>query len=270
MNDRTHSDLSGPQVAACSAPWLLHTSACTTSGATCSTKPAFFAVLRPISEILHVMIVIVLVSDFVVADVKVFFEFGAGSRESRLRMAHANKSDQKTSGFNNNNPEVGVTTTGVTGSGGGSGGSGGGGGVIGGKYSILETVGQGTYGRVYRVRNVTDGSIVILKQIPFAGTSEIEQAEILNEVAVMSQIDHPSFITFLESFVDAGVLNIVMELAKGGDLGRAIKLQHKLAKSFEEDRIWNLLIQICQGLKYLHDKRILHRDIKPQNIFLDA
>lgn len=39
--------------------------------------------------------------------------------------------------------------------------------------------------------------------------------------------------------------------------------------SIPEETLWNYLIQICQGLKYLHDKRILHRDIKPKNIFLD-
>ena len=43
-----------------------------------------------------------------------------------------------------------------------------------------------------------------------------------------------------------------------------------LSEYADEETLWNFLIQICQGLKYLHQKRILHRDIKPRNIFLDA
>jgi serine/threonine protein kinase len=58
-----------------------------------------------------------------------------------------------------------------------------------------------------------------------------------------------------------------MELAKGGDLGRALRLRKK---PFDEEKIWSYLLQIAQGLKYLHEKRILHRDLKPQNIFLDS
>ena len=59
-----------------------------------------------------------------------------------------------------------------------------------------------------------------------------------------------------------------MEYADGGDLFAKIKDHQKMNTKFEENQIWSLFIQIVQGLKILHDLKILHRDIKSANVFL--
>lgn len=59
-----------------------------------------------------------------------------------------------------------------------------------------------------------------------------------------------------------------MEYADGGDLSSVIKKHTTEKKKIEEDAIWGWFLQICQALKYIHSKKILHRDIKCQNIFL--
>ena len=64
------------------------------------------------------------------------------------------------------------------------------------------------------------------------------------------------------------LLCIVMEYAPNGDLGRFIKKGNELKKAFPEEIIWKYFTQICEGLQALHNANIIHRDIKPMNIFV--
>ena len=64
------------------------------------------------------------------------------------------------------------------------------------------------------------------------------------------------------------LLCIVMEYAPNGDLGRFIKKGNELKKAFPEEIIWKYFMQICEGLQALHAAKIIHRDIKPMNIFV--
>ncbi len=59
-----------------------------------------------------------------------------------------------------------------------------------------------------------------------------------------------------------------MEYAPNGDLGRFIKKGNELKKAFPEEIIWKYFMQICEGLQALHAAKIIHRDIKPMNIFV--
>lgn len=59
-----------------------------------------------------------------------------------------------------------------------------------------------------------------------------------------------------------------MEYAPNGDLGRFIKKGNELKKAFPEEIIWKYFMQICEGLQALHNAKIIHRDIKPMNIFV--
>ncbi|XP_062281003.1 serine/threonine-protein kinase Nek1-like [Scomber scombrus] len=86
------------------------------------------------------------------------------------------------------------------------------------------------------------------------------------EVKVLSKMSHPNIVQYKESFEEGDCLYIVMDYCEGGDLSKKIKSQE--GKLFPEQQILDWFVQICLALKHIHDKNILHRDIKPQNIFL--
>ena len=64
------------------------------------------------------------------------------------------------------------------------------------------------------------------------------------------------------------MLHIVMEYADGGDLQQLIRERKSKKLQFSENEVMEIFIQLCQAVGYLHDKRILHRDLKSQNVFM--
>ena len=87
----------------------------------------------------------------------------------------------------------------------------------------------------------------------------------------MASIRHPNVIGYKEAFIEDSekCLCIVMEYASDGDVYQKIVEHQKNKTTFEEDDIWRIFIQMTRGLKALHRLRILHRDMKSANIFLD-
>ena len=136
------------------------------------------------------------------------------------------------------------------------------------RYELLEKLGQGTMGRVHRARRRADGVEFVVKQIGLSGFSETSRADILNEVCVMRQLEHPNVVAYEESFVLDDELSIVMEHLVGGDMGGAIKSRG--GEPLPEEEVWDMLIQLTEGLHHLHERRVLHRDIKLENIFVDG
>ncbi|XP_042302691.1 serine/threonine-protein kinase Nek3 [Sceloporus undulatus] len=133
------------------------------------------------------------------------------------------------------------------------------------KYSVLKILGEGSYGRVLLVHHRNRGQKYAMKEIRLP--KSIHDAEkSWNESILLAKMKHPNIVTFTESFEDDGHLYIVMEYCDDGDLMQKIKLQK--GKLFLEDTILDWFTQMCLGVKYIHDKRVLHRDIKSKNVFL--
>ncbi len=98
--------------------------------------------------------------------------------------------------------------------------------------------------------------------------SEDEKKEAYIEAKILERLDHPNIIKFIEVFRSTkpyATLNIVMDYADGGDLQTKIKGSKK---PFIESQIFDWFTQICLAIKHIHDKKILHRDLKSGNIFL--
>jgi NIMA (never in mitosis gene a)-related kinase len=95
-----------------------------------------------------------------------------------------------------------------------------------------------------------------------------QKAEALNEVTVFKELKFPYVISYRESFIENGHLCIVMDYADGGDLYSKIAKQKEIGVLFPESLVVNWFIKMALALRYVHDRKILHRDLKTQNIFL--
>ncbi|KAF7456471.1 serine/threonine-protein kinase Nek1-like [Cryptosporidium felis] len=137
-----------------------------------------------------------------------------------------------------------------------------------GKYLKVKEVGSGSYGKAVLVKDIYKGRDYVMKIINISKLSVNERRDAINEVRLLSSIRHPYIVCFKESFVDNGFLNIVMEYADGGDLFRKVNAQKQLKKNFSENQVTRWLTQALLGLAHLHNRKILHRDIKSQNIFI--
>jgi len=133
-------------------------------------------------------------------------------------------------------------------------------------YEQIRCLGEGGYGKAILFRRKSDNSHVVIKEIKFSSLNAKDKQDALNEVAVLSALKHPNIVEYIESFQERGCLFIVMEFADGGDLSQKIEKQG--TRLFREDEILDIFIQMALAIKYIHDRKVLHRDLKSQNIFL--
>ena len=133
-----------------------------------------------------------------------------------------------------------------------------------------KVIGKGSFGSVYLVRRIADNKIYALKTVILDKLNKKEQENSVNEVRILASINHPNVIGYKEAFWDdkSSSLNIVMEYANDGDLQSKIIKMRNEGGFFKESIIWEYSIQMIEGLKALHDKKIMHRDLKSANIFL--
>uniref|UniRef100_A0A8C3WP93 non-specific serine/threonine protein kinase n=1 Tax=Catagonus wagneri TaxID=51154 RepID=A0A8C3WP93_9CETA len=134
------------------------------------------------------------------------------------------------------------------------------------KYVRVQKIGEGSFGKAILVKSTEDDRQYVIKEINISRMSNKEREESRREVAVLANMKHPNIVQYRESFEENGSLYIVMDYCEGGDLFKRINAQKGIL--FQEDQILDWFVQICLALKHVHDRKILHRDIKSQNIFL--
>uniref|UniRef100_A0A6I8N7E3 non-specific serine/threonine protein kinase n=1 Tax=Ornithorhynchus anatinus TaxID=9258 RepID=A0A6I8N7E3_ORNAN len=134
------------------------------------------------------------------------------------------------------------------------------------KYIKVQKIGEGSFGKAILVKAKENNRQYVIKEINISRMSKKEREESRREVAVLANMKHPNIVLYRESFEESGSLYIVMDYCEGGDLFKRINAQKGIL--FPEEQIMDWFVQICLALKHVHDRKILHRDIKSQNIFL--
>uniref|UniRef100_A0A3Q3VNZ2 non-specific serine/threonine protein kinase n=1 Tax=Mola mola TaxID=94237 RepID=A0A3Q3VNZ2_MOLML len=140
-----------------------------------------------------------------------------------------------------------------------------------GNWDIVETIGKGTYGKVYRVTNKKDGSQAAVKVLdPINDVDEEIEAE-CNILRSLS--NHPNVVKFYGMFyksdnLSGGQLWLVLELCNGGSVTELIKGLLIRGQRLQEPVISYILYSALLGLQHLHNNRIIHRDVKGNNILL--
>ncbi|KAM3916044.1 serine/threonine-protein kinase 36 [Leptodactylus fuscus] len=131
------------------------------------------------------------------------------------------------------------------------------------KYHVLELIGEGSFGRVYKGRRKYTGEVVALKFIPKVGRSDKELKGLKREIQIMRDLQHPNIVRMLDSCETEREVVVVTEYAEG-ELFQILEDDGSLS----EELVRDVSAQLVSALYYLHSHRILHRDMKPQNILL--
>ncbi|KAM3131510.1 hypothetical protein pb186bvf_016440 [Paramecium bursaria] len=132
-------------------------------------------------------------------------------------------------------------------------------------YKRIKLLGEGSFGKAYLVECIHDKSLCVIKQVDLTQMKEDERKETIKEARILEALRHPNIVRFREVYkTKKGRLCIVMDYADGGDLSNKIRQ----GQSLTETQILDWFTQMCLAIKHVHDRKIIHRDLKTQNIFL--
>ena len=132
-------------------------------------------------------------------------------------------------------------------------------------YIILEMIGEGAFGKVYKGQRKCTNQIVAIKKIVKKGKKEKELKNLRQEIDILHRLYHENIIQCLDSFETNSEFCLVTELATG-QLYEIVQEDKKLP----EKQIKEIALQLTSALFYLHNNNIIHRDIKPQNVLISA
>ncbi|KAK0542853.1 Protein kinase of the Mitotic Exit Network [Tilletia horrida] len=129
-------------------------------------------------------------------------------------------------------------------------------------YQIGQCIGRGQFGSVYKALNTTTGMMLAVKRIKLTGKSEKEIMQLMKEVDLLKKLEHPSVVKYEGLVRTNDVLSIILEWVESGSL----YLTLKNFGPFGEGLCASYVVQILEGLHYLHNRQVVHCDLKAANI----
>ena len=129
-------------------------------------------------------------------------------------------------------------------------------------YKKIKELGSGSYGSVYKAKNLIMDNIVAIKAIEKVQDNMVDDLEIKNEIDILKSLSHPNIVKIYEFFDTALYYYLVTEYCKKGELFSYI------TNEYNEKQLSVLFYQVFSGLCYLHEKKILHRDLKLENLMI--
>ena len=129
-------------------------------------------------------------------------------------------------------------------------------------YKVIEYLGEGSFGKVFKAREISTGKIIAVKKMPI-NHSEKKYSNIIKEISLLKNLDHPNIVKYYDYFEEEDFIYLMMEYLEGGTLKQYINSKSDITE--DEARI--IIRQLLTALSYLHYTcDICHRDVKPENI----
>jgi len=135
------------------------------------------------------------------------------------------------------------------------------------RYIKQVKIGEGTYGIVYKAKDVQTEKIVALKKVRINPELEGTPSTIIREIALLKELKHPNIIHLLDVINTSQKLSLIFEFCET-DLKKKEDEYWSKKEKFPPELAKKYFKQLLQGLKYLHSKKIIHRDLKPQNLLI--
>ncbi|CAK9015829.1 unnamed protein product [Durusdinium trenchii] len=135
-------------------------------------------------------------------------------------------------------------------------------------YRRLRLLGQGSFGKAFLARDLSNNELVVMKQVRVEKMDAKARDTAVREAVALRRVRHPNVVRFRQVFVRSGWLCLVMDFADGGDLCCAVKERAKSGELFEESAVLECFSQVADAVRYVHAKKMVHRDIKSRNVFL--
>ncbi|PAV84334.1 hypothetical protein WR25_16815 [Diploscapter pachys] len=135
-------------------------------------------------------------------------------------------------------------------------------------YLKLEKIGEGTYGVVYKGRNKKTDEVVALKKIRLESEEEGVPSTTIREISLLKELAHPNIVSLQAVIMQENRLYLIFEFLSM-DLKKYID-QLPSGEYLDQGTVKSYLFQICQAICFCHQRRVLHRDLKPQNLLVDT
>ncbi|XP_022863966.1 MAP3K epsilon protein kinase 1-like [Olea europaea var. sylvestris] len=132
------------------------------------------------------------------------------------------------------------------------------------KYMLGDEIGKGAYGRVYKGLDLQNGDFVAIKQVSLSNIAQEDLNTIMQEIDLLKNLNHKNIVKYLGSLKTKTHLHIILEYVENGSLANIIK-PNKFGP-FPESLVAVYIAQVLEGLVYLHEQGVIHRDIKGANI----
>ena len=134
-----------------------------------------------------------------------------------------------------------------------------------GKYRIVRPLGSGGMAAVYEALHTGIGKPVAIKTLRAVATDARAEARFLREAAAASRLDHPHVVDVTDFGTENGLSYLVMELLRGEDMGAVVARD---PGTLDPTFVVDVMLAVCAGVFAAHESGVIHRDLKPQNIFL--
>jgi len=134
------------------------------------------------------------------------------------------------------------------------------------QYDMGDVLGEGTYGKVRQARCRKTGEQRALKQMKLNNRDEGVPSTAIREIAILKELSHENIVRLMDVFCKPGELVLVFELCNT-DLK---KYMRSVSGKLQPAQVKDLARQLCKGVEFCHANRIMHRDLKPQNLLIDS